>query len=186
MVGEAAERPLRGQLQAGVSQLCPGESEQHQRGEKHFSNTRKATLPLVPPRPPCHFLQTWVAGEVMQLQKMFPHTGPQHLLPCTASTGSAREHRPRQGTTGAKPGQEQPGTPLPAEQGTRMWVQMDPAWQERAVVEGRDHLAYPKPPPRDPQQPGGQHVGPGVARCPLRRQRSGCFHRPGRRQRASP
>lgn len=82
----------------------------------------------------------------MQLQKMSPHTGPQHLLPCTASAGSARKQLPRHGTAGAKPGQEQPGTPRPAEQGTRVWVQTDPAWQGRAVVEGRDHLAYPKLP----------------------------------------
>lgn len=89
--------------------LCPGESEQHLRGEKHFSNTRKATLPLTPPKTSCHFLQTWFGGEIMQLQKMSPHTGPQHLLPCTVNAGSAWKHLPRHGTTGAKPGQGQPG-----------------------------------------------------------------------------
>lgn len=166
--------------------LCPGESEQHLRGEKHFSNTRKATLPLTPPKTSCHFLKTWFGGEIMQLQKMSPHTGPQHLLPCTVNAGSAWKHLPRHGTTGAKPGQGQPGIPLPAEQGTRTWVQTDPTSQGRAVVEGRDHLAYPKPPHRDPRQPRRRHVEPGLARCLVRHPRSGYFHHPGQRRTASP
>lgn len=174
--------PLCGQLQAGVSQLCPGESEQHQREEKHFSNTRKATLPLMPPRAPATSSRPGLWGKLCSCRRCpLIHAGPQHLLPCTVSAGSARKHLPRHGSTGAKAGQEQPGTPLPAEQGTRMRVQMDPASLGRAVVEGRDHLTYPKLPHRDPQQPGRQHVEPGMARCLVRRRRSGYFHHPGQR-----
>lgn len=170
--------PLCGQLQAGVSQLCLGESEQHQRGDKTFYKHEKGHTPSHASKTSCRFLQTWFVGEMMQLQKMSPHTGPQHLLPCTGSAGSARKHLPRDGTTWAKPGQEQPGTPLPAEQGTRTRVQTDPARQGRALLEGREHLARPKPPHRRPGgEPGGR---------PLRRRRSGCFRRPGRRRRASP
>lgn len=147
-----------------------------EKGRETFYKHKKGHTPHHAFQTSRHFLQTWSVGETMQLQKMSPRTGPQHLLPCTVSASSAQKHLPRHGTTRARPGQEQPGTPRPAERGTGTWVQTDPASQGRAVLEGRDHFACPKPPHRDP----------GEAGCPLRRRRSGCSHHPGRRRTASP
>lgn len=171
MVGEAAERPLRGQLQAGVSQLCPGESEQHQRGEKHFSNTRKATLPRRAaetslPLPPD--LVCWGSDANADV--------PSHRSPACPALHSEHWQCPgAPSKTRNHWGQAQAGAardPSPCRAGHQDVGPDGSCMAGKGCGGGKGPPGTPQTAPRDPQQPGVQHRGPGVARCPLRRRRS--------------